>query len=234
MMNINVRTLAALLAVAALFSYARSARADEDVNNAVRLGLYAVFYHTSADDLSGPYVPPGVNLKEQNLQTLYFGYVRRLWWHFDAELVFGYPPLSKTIGQGPATLGSVPYNGQTISTARWVAPTLLLEYRLLREDSRFQPYIGAGVNFTTFYDRNSTAAGNEATGGPTKLSLTNSVGPAGTVGFTYKLAQNWQFDASYSIARVDTRLSADTGGVIRTTNISFGPQAAIIAIGYMF
>ena len=234
MMNINVRTLAALLAVAALFSYARSARADEDVNNAVRLGLYAVFYHTSADDLSGPYVPPGVNLKEQNLQTLYFGYVRRLWWHFDAELVIGYPPLSKTIGEGPATLGSVPYNGQTISTARWVAPTLLLEYRLLREDSRFQPYIGAGVNFTTFYDRNSTAAGNEATGGPTKLSLTNSVGPAGTVGFTYKLAQNWQFDASYSIARVDTRLSADTGGVIRTTNISFGPQAAIIAIGYMF
>jgi hypothetical protein len=94
MMNINVRTLAALLAVAALFSYAHPARADEDVNNAVRLGLYAVFYHTSADDLSGPYVPPGVNLKEKNLQTLYFGYVRRLWWHFDAEFVLGYPPLS--------------------------------------------------------------------------------------------------------------------------------------------
>jgi outer membrane protein len=234
MMNINVRTLAALLTVAALFSYAHTARADEDVNNAVRLGLYAVFYHTSADDLSGPYVPPGVNLKEENLQTLYFGYVRRLWWHFDAEFVLGYPPLSKTIGQGPATLGSVPYNGQVISTARWIAPTLLLEYRLLREDSPFQPYIGAGVNYTTFYDRNSTAAGNEATGGPTKLSLSHSTGPAGTVGFTYKLAQNWEFDASYSIARVDTHLSADTGGVIRTTDIKFGPQALIIAIGYMF
>jgi outer membrane protein len=234
MMNINVRTLAALLAVAALFSYAHSARADEDVNNAVRLGLYAVFYHTSADDLSGPYVPPGVNLKEQNLQTLYFGYVRRLWWHFDAEFVLGYPPLSKTIGQGPATLGSVPYNGQTISTARWIAPTLLLEYRLLREDSPFQPYIGAGVNYTTFYDRNSTAAGDAATGGPTKISLSSSVGPAGTVGFTYKLAEHWEFDASYSIAKVDTHLSADTAGVIRTTNISFGPQALIIALGYMF
>ena len=234
MMNINVRTLAALVTAAALFSYAHAARADEDVNNAVRLGLYAVFYHTSADDLSGPYVPPGVNLKEKNLQTLYFGYVRRLWWHFDAELVMGYPPLSKTIGEGPTTLGSVPYSGQVISTARWIAPTLLLDYRLLREDSLFQPYIGAGVNYTTFYDRNSTAAGNEATGGPTKISLSRSIGPAGTVGFTYKLAQNWQFDASYSIARVDTHLSADTGGVIRTTNIDFGPQALIIAIGYMF
>jgi outer membrane protein len=234
MMNINVRTLAALVTAAALFSYTHTARADEDVNNAVRLGLYAVFYHTSADDLSGPYVPPGVNLKEKNLQTLYFGYVRRLWWHFDAEFVLGYPPLSKTIGQGPATLGSVPYNGQTISSARWIAPTFLLEYRLLREDSPFQPYIGAGVNYTTFYDRDTTAAGDAATGGPTKLSLTHSVGPAGTVGFTYKLAQNWEFDASYSIARVDTHLSADTAGVIRTTDIKFGPQALIIAIGYMF
>jgi outer membrane protein len=234
MTNITVRTLiAALIAVAALLSY-KPARAQDAVNNAVRLGLYSVFYHTEADDLSGPYVPPGVNLKEKNLQTLYFGYVRRLWWHFDAELVMGYPPLSKTEGVGPATLGSVPYNGQIISTARWIAPTVLLEYRFLREDSPFQPYIGAGANFTTFYDRDSTAAGNAATGGPTKLSLTNSVGPAGTVGFTYKLADHWEFDSSYSIARVKTRLTANTEGVIRTTDISFGPQALIVAIGYMF
>src|SRR6202522_3203991 len=145
MMNINVRTLAALVTAAALFSYAHPARADEDVNNAVRLGLYAVFYHTSADDLSGPYVPPGVNLKEQNLQTLYFGYVRRLWWHFDAEFVLGYPPLSKTIGEGPTTLGSVPRSEEHTSelqSRRHLVCRLLLEKNKAHHPPRIDPSEG--------------------------------------------------------------------------------------------
>jgi hypothetical protein len=99
---------------------------------------------------------------------------------------------------------SVPYDGQVIATARWIAPTLLLEYQFLSENSRWRPYIGAGVNYTTFYDRDSTAAGNAASGGPTKLSLTPSWGPA------------------------------VTAGVIRTTRINFGPQALVLSVGYSF
>jgi outer membrane protein len=235
MTKLNVRALSAgLVTAVALFSCVSTALADDVQSNTVRLGLYSVFYHTSADDISGPYVPPGVNLKEDNLDTLYIAYIRRLTSHFDVELTAGYPPLSKTVGVGPAALGSAPYNGQVISTARWLAPTLLLEYRFMDEASPWQPYIGAGVNHTSFYDRNSTAAGDAATGGPTKLSLTSSTGPAGTVGFVYKFAQNWSFDASYSIARVKTHLTADTAGVIRTTDISFGPQALVLAVGYSF
>lgn len=234
MTKLNVRALSALMTAATLFSYAAAALADDDLNNTFRLGSYSVFYHTSADDLSGPYVPPGVNLRTKDLETLYVAYIRRLSAHFDVELTAGYPPLSKTVGVGPATLGSVPYNGQEISTARWLAPTLLLEYRFLSENSPWQPYVGAGVNHTSFYDRNFTAAGDAAAGGPTKLSLTSSTGPAGTVGFVYKFAANWSFDASYSIARVTTHLSADTAGVIRTTDISFGPQALVVAVGYSF
>jgi outer membrane protein len=231
----NVRALsAALVTGAALFSCASAALADDATSNTFRLGSYTVFYHTSADDLSGPYVPPGVNLKTENLETLYVAYIRRLSSHFDVELTAGYPPLSKTVGVGPASLGSVPYNGQEISTARWLAPTLLLEYRFLSENSPWQPYVGAGVNHTSFYDRDFTAAGDAAAGGPTKLSLTSSTGPAGTVGFVYKFAASWQFDASYSIARVRTHLSADTAGVIRTTDISFGSQALVVAVGYSF
>jgi outer membrane protein len=234
-MKLNIRALpAALVAGAALIFSAAAALADDVPSNAIRLGLYSVFYHTNADDLSGPYVPPGVNLKAENLETLYGSYLRRLSSHFDLELAVGYPPLSKVKGVGPATLGSVPYNGQEISSARWLSPTLLFEYRFLSETSAWQPYIGAGVNYTQFYDRDSTAAGDAASGGPTKLSLRSSVGPAATAGFVYKFSPNWSFDASYSIARVDTHLTADTGGVIRTTDIRFGPQALVLAIGYSF
>jgi len=235
MTTLTVRLLAAALAAAVMSPYcATLALADEVPSNSARIGLYSVFYHVKADDLSGPYVPTGANIDANNVETLYLGYVRRLSSHFDAELTLGYPPLQKTVGKGPATLGSVPYNGQVIATARWLAPTLLLEYMFLDEHSKWRPYIGAGVNYTTFYDRDSTAQGNAASGGPTKLSLTSSVGPVGTAGLAYNIAHNWNLYASYSISQVKTKLNADTAGVIRTTHISFGPQALVVAVGYSF
>jgi outer membrane protein len=229
----NRRLSAALAAVCASLYCAAPVMAD-DTPNSVRIGLYSVFYHVSADDLSGPYVPPGANIDAKNVETLYLAYVRSLPSNFQVELTAGYPPLQKTVGKGPATLGSVPYDGQVIATARWLAPTLLLEYKFLSENSKFRPYIGVGVNYTTFYDRNSTAQGNAASGGPTKLSLTSSVGPAGTVGLAYNIAGNWHAYASYSISKVSTDLSADTAGVIRTTHINFGPQALVVSVGYSF
>jgi outer membrane protein len=210
-----------------------SAAADEYMSD-VRLGSYSVFYHTSADDISGPYVPPGVNLKAENLETLYFGYIVHLPENLAIELAMGWPPLAKIKGQGPATLGSVPYNGQVISSARWIAPTLLFEYNFLPATATWRPYIGAGVNYTTFYDRDSTAAGNAASGGPTKLSLTSSVGPAVTAGVTYRISDRWAAHASYSWSQVKTNLTADTDGMIRTSRISFGPQALIVSVGYSF
>lgn len=235
MIKLNARTWVPLpIAVAASFLLAAPVPADEVPANSARIGLYSVFYHVSADDLAGPYVPPGANIDARNVQTLYLGYVRRLSPHFDAELTLGYPPLQKTVGKGPAMLGSVPYDGQIIATARWIAPTVLLEYMFFSETAKLRPYIGAGVNYTTFYDRDSTAQGNAASGGPTKLSLTSSVGPAATVGLAYNIHDHWNCYASYSISRVKTKLNADTAGVIRTTHISFGPQALVLSVGYSF
>jgi outer membrane protein len=175
-----------------------------------------------------------VRFKAENLETLYGAYVRQLPANFQIELAVGYPPLAKIKGQGPATLGSVPYNGQVVSSARWIAPTLLLEYNFLDATAPLRPFIGAGINYTTFYDRDSTAAGNAATGGPTKLSSTASVGPAVTAGLTYRISERWHAHASYSFSQVKTNLTADTDGVLRTTHINFGPQALIVSVGYSF
>lgn len=233
MKNIRMSTLRIAAAAFSITMAGGFAFADEPPN-ALRLGLYSVFYHSSADDLSGPYVPPGVNLKAQNLETLYVGYVRQLPANLQLELALGYPPLSKVKGVGPATLGSVPYNGQVISSARWLSPTLLLEYKFLDPTSPIRPFIGVGVNYTNFYDRDSTAAGNAASGGPTRLSLTASVGPAATAGVSYRITDRWHAHMSYSISRVKTDLVADTDGVLRYTHISFGPQALVASVGYSF
>jgi outer membrane protein len=208
--------------------------ADEQPANSVRVGAYLIFYHAHADDITGPFVPQHVNLGVKDVQTLYLAYLRELSPHFTAELAFGWPPMTKTYGKGPTSLGSVPYNNQIISSARWLAPTALLEYVFLDPSSALRPYIGVGVNYTTFYDRTSTAAGNAASGGPTRLELKPSVGPAGTIGASYRWNQHWSVAGSFSATVVRTRLTAITDGLVRTSRISFGPQAVVLAGGYSF
>jgi outer membrane protein len=227
--KLSALQMATLLSIAGF----TAALADEPPND-VRLGLYSVFYHTSADDITGPYVPAGVNLNAENVETLYVGVVHHFPDNFALELALGYPPLAKIKGSGPATVGSVPYNGEVISSARWISPTLLFEYNFLPDTALLRPYIGVGVNYTTFYDRDPTAAGNAASGGPTRISLTSSVGPAVTGGVTYRISDRWHLHASYSWSQVKTHFTGDTDGFERTSHISFGPQALVVSGGYSF
>jgi outer membrane protein len=226
------KTVGALLLAAAPLSQAGTD--TEPLNNQVRLGLYYVHYYGSADDLSGPFVPPGLNFSFEDVVTPYVAYVRRVSSRFNVELAFGVPPLTKTDGKGPAYLGSVPYDGKTLATARWFAPTLLLNYQILDESHKLRPFVGVGVNYTRFYSRQSTAAGNAVSGGPTSISLPSSVGPAATVGVTYSFSSHWLLDVSYGASRVHSKLTSNTAGLIRTTNVEFWPGALVVAAGYSF
>jgi outer membrane protein len=131
-------------------------------------------------------------------------------------------------------LGSVLYNGQVISTARWVAPSLLVEYVFGSPSSRLRPYVGVGVNYTKFIARQSTAAGNAASGGPTSISLSSSVGPTATAGLSYEITDRWHVYASYSVAQVNSKLKADTAGIIRTSEVHFWPNTLVISAGFAF
>ncbi len=232
--SINRALPAALAALAVGLSCSAAASADETWSNDFRIGSYSVFYRLSADDLKGPFVPAGVNFDAENLETLYLGYLRRLSPHFNFELALGIPPVAKVKGSGPAYLGSVPYDGQVLSSVKWFAPTALIEYNFLDESAPVRPFVGVGINYTYFYDRVSTAAGDAVGGGPTKLSLPASVGPAATVGLTWRPKPHWDVTASFSASKVNARLTADTAGVIRTSHVEFNPQAVIVSVGYAF
>ena len=217
-------------ACAALACAAPAAAQD----NTLRAGVYFISYNVKADDLSGPLTPSGLNVDLRDVNTVYLSYVRRLSSKFDFQLAAGIPPKTETVAKGPATVGSVPYSGQTIATAKWFSPTLLLIYRFAEESEPLQPYVGAGVNYTHFYDRKSTAAGDAAAGGPTSISLSNSYGPAATVGVVYKVDRTWSFDASFSMAKVKSDLEANTSGTVRKTTVDFNPRAWVLALGYSF
>jgi outer membrane protein len=215
------------------------ARADDDTGagdhpNLVALGLYQVSFHVHADDISGLYTPAGLNVRNPSINTLYLGLMRRLSPHFDVELALGVPPMTRSVAKGPAQVGSVPYNGQTIATVRWLAPNLLLKYYLFSPDALFRPYVGVGVNYTRFYSRQVTAAGAEISGGPTSLSLPASEGPVGTVGVSWRALDRVVVNLSGSASWVNSRLTTDTAGLLRTSHVEFNPRAIVLAVGYRF
>lgn len=230
-------TLAACAGLCAAVAHAGDASTDAPTyDNQVRLGMYYVYFKPNADDISGPFIPPGehLNLTLDDLETAYFAYIRTLSTHFDLELALGWPPLTKTRGRGPATVGSVPYEDQVIATARWLSPSLLINYKFFDDNRRLRPYIGVGVNYTRFYSRQSTAAGDAVSGGPTSISLPVSVGIAGTVGLSYRIGERFNLNASYDAAVVRSRLTADTAGYLRTSDINFGTRAVVVSAGFLF
>jgi len=229
-------SIAARLATAALLTGGfASAHADDTAPaNELRVGAYFVHYASTAHDLSGPFTPAGINLRVGDVTTPYIAYIRNLDPNWSLELAGGIPPTARTYGKGPATVGSVPFNGQEVATAKWFAPSLLLDYRFMDASSALRPFVGLGVNFTRFYKLDSTPAGDAANGGPTRVRLSSSWGPAGTVGASYRITNQISLHASYSLARVNSNYRSDTSGVIRETSIRFNPRAWIVALGYSF
>ncbi len=211
------------------------ALADDSVHaNEIRVGAYFVMYDAKADDLTGPYVPPGVNVDVKNVTTPYFAYLRRVSPHLVAQLAAGVPPKTETVGKGPATVGSVPFNGQVVSTAKWFSPSVLMNYVFRDESATLRPYLGVGINYTRFYDLRSTPAGDQANGGPTSIKLSRSIGPVATAGLRWHLKDRWSLYASYDVARVNSDYVGDTAGVIRKTHIKFNPSTLVVSAGYAF
>ena len=203
-------------------------------DNEIRLGMYFLQYSVNADDLQGPYVPPGVNLDVNSVSTPYFAYLRRLSPHWVGQLAAGVPPKTETVGKGPATVGSVPFDGQVVSTAKWFSPSLIMNYVFRDESEALRPYLGFGINYTKFYDLQSTAAGDAANGGPTAISLTSSFGPVVTAGIRWHIKDRWSAYASYDYAYVKSDYTGNTAGVIRTTTVRFNPTTLVVSIGFAF
>ena len=230
----NRNLIIAGVALAGLSAGASASAAGTVANNEIRVGAYIVMYDAKADDLAGPYVPPGVNVDVNNVTTPYFAYLRRLSPHLVAQLAAGVPPKTETVGKGPATLGSVPFNGQVVSTAKWFSPSILVNYVFRDEEAALRPYLGVGVNYTRFYDLKSTAAGDAANGGPTAIKLSSSTGPVFTAGLRWHIKDNWSAYASYDVAKVNSDYVGNTAGVIRTTHIKFNPSTLVLSVGYAF
>lgn len=224
--------LAAILATSSVAASASAFDFATDGKNSVNFGFLHIGVHSKSDDFTsnGPafLTPQPAGLTVGNANTLKFGYTRHLSDKWNLEFVAGLPPKHKVYGRG--TLA--PYG--VIAEVKQMAPTVFLNYNFGDASDSFRPFVGVGLNYTKFIDRETTPISRIATGGPTSIKLTDSFGVAAQIGVNYKLTDRWVITASVAVADVQSDLTSTTGSIERKTSIDFRPVVAGIGLGYRF
>jgi outer membrane protein len=115
--------------------------------------------------------------------------------------------------------------GGTVGSTDHLPPTLSVQYHF-NAAGQFKPYLGVGVNWTTFF--------NEKTSGAlegTSLSLDDSFGIAAQVGVDVMLNDHWFFngDVRWIDINTDATVNGDSIGEVAIDPVVYG-----FSFGYRF
>lgn len=116
-----------------------------------------------------------------------------------------------------------------IAEVNQLPPTLLAQYYFGDSGSKFRPYVGAGVNFTVFFDTKF----NDTTG-LQDLDLSNSVGLAAQIGMDYKINEKWLVNASVMYADISTDVTFNDGTTDYKIKTDIDPLVYMVSVGYVF
>ncbi len=202
-----------LVAMALVASFASAAARADDESWEVRLRAVYLDPANKSDAIPGLAPENAIHINSKVLPDLDLEYFFTP--HLSSELVLTYPQ-SQT----------VTVSGTAIGTFKHLPPVLTLKYNFL-PGGTFQPYLGAGLNFTIISDVNLTVPGV----GALKLNST-SVGPALQAGFDYKLQDHWYLNADVKWAKLGSDL--DLVGVGRVSTVHIDPFLFGLGVGYRF
>lgn len=115
-------------------------------------------------------------------------------------------------------------------------PTLMLNYNFSPTAS-IRPYVGAGVNYTTFFNTESTSSLDQALG-ETDIDLDSSWGFAVQGGVDVDLNEDWFANASVWYMDISTDATLKSAGTSGSTNrsieVDINPVVLFVGIGKRF
>ncbi|GDX04070.1 outer membrane protein OmpW [Buttiauxella selenatireducens] len=132
-------------------------------------------------------------------------------------------PFRHRVGLGPTG---------DLATVRQLPPTLMAQWYFGDSKSKVRPYIGAGINYTTFFDADFNQTGKDA--GLSDLSVKDSWGAAGQVGLDYMVNQNWLLNMSVWYMDIDTEVKFKAGGEQQNIKTRIDPWVFMFSAGYRF
>lgn len=124
--------------------------------------------------------------------------------------------------------------GVDAGSVKQLPPTVTLQYFPLGATSRWQPYVGLGVNYTLFFDEKVDGQLEGAGLGPGKLHVDNSWGWAGQAGLDYQIDDHWQLNAAVWYLDIDTDATFKFAANRITTGVNVDPWVYMLGVGYRF
>jgi outer membrane protein len=121
--------------------------------------------------------------------------------------------------------------GTNIAKVKHLPPTLMAQYYFGDAKSAWRPYMGVGVNYTTFFDEKFT---NDLNGALTDLELKDSWGIAGQAGMDYAIGDNLIVNASVWWIDIDTKVKFKLAGEQQSIKTNLDPWVFMMGAGYRF
>ncbi|WP_028621576.1 OmpW/AlkL family protein [Pseudomonas sp. Ant30-3] len=152
--------------------------------------------------------------------------------HWGIELLAA-SPFEHDVKLKGTALGAA--NGK-LGTLKHLPPTLSVVYYPLDGKSAFQPYVGAGINYTWIYDEH---VGSQAqANGFSNFKAKNSWGMAFQVGADYMITDKIMLNAQVRYIDIDTQATVENNAVAPGTrakvNVDVDPFIYMVGLGYKF
>jgi outer membrane protein len=239
---IIMKRLIIIVATALLLTVSFQSQAHEDGQWILRGGVGVVDPKSGNLNLGSLDLGGGISLTSASIEvdsatslTLSGTYMITENWAFDilASWPFKHDiDVAATISDGVDTV-----SGKVgIAEVEHLPPTFSLQYHFI-PDGNFQPYVGAGVNWTTFFSEKVSSDASDL--GIVSLQLDDSIGFAAQVGADWLMGDRWLVNLDLRWINIETdvtgTLDVGTGpetGELGTVKID--PLVYSLNIGYRF
>lgn len=226
------------LAIAAAALTAQAAHAYEAGDMIVRAGGITVEpqEHSSTVQLNGADIVPGGKVGVDNNTQLGLTFTYMLSKNWGVELLAATPfkhdiYANSNLGGVVGALGGL---GNKVGSTKHLPPTVTVQYHMPIEGTGWNPYVGVGLNYTTFFSEDVSGQFESSALGKSSLKLTDSVGLALQAGVDYRINENWLVNAAVWYIDIETDATIKTGLGKVKTSVDIDPWVYMLAVGYKF
>lgn len=195
-----------------------SVQAYEAGNLILRAGVAGVFPTGSSDSITP--LASGARVEAQSAVTLG---LTGTWMITDT---LGIGVLASTPFEHDIEAAGTISNLGKVGDTKHLPPTLTLQY-YFNPASKIHTYVGAGINYTIFFEEDTTGAlaGLD-------LKLDNSLGLALEAGVDYELENNWLVSAQLWYIDLDTEATIET--IPGSYDVNIDPWVFMMGVGRVF
>lgn len=115
--------------------------------------------------------------------------------------------------------------GPKVGSTKHLPPTLSLQYHFM-PDGAVQPYVGAGINYTYFFDEDTSGPLADA-----DLDLDDSWGYAFQLGFDIAFSERWVGNIDFRYISIEPDAEVNGEGI---GDVEIDPFVASVMFGYRF